>query len=539
MEKPCKYVILNPCKYICKKHVDIYKEFIMVNKILAKALTLLKKIQDKEGNVFKSEKLDSRSLSILKEHNYLFPIINGWYCIQDPSTKAGDTTVWYINAWSFFSKYLSERFGKKGYCLNPHDSLMLHTQKNVIPKQLTVIIKKGSSSSITKLPNNMSLFVYEDKQNFPKEFDSKREVNVFKLEDVLCKSDNNSFINYPLEMEIALKSIRDISTIINSLISLKRMDTSAARLSGAYAYLGREADAQNIRETYSSLVGVKITPFNPFAREKPIFSEIKLERSPYASRVEELWRKYSSTMFEANKKIQPREIDVKILLAELDEKYTEDAYHSLSIEGYRVTTDLIDKIKNGNWNPTQNEEDRETRDALAAKGYFEAFEALKVDLAKALESGEKIESTMFNLQSKLYQKMFLPSVQANILKPSDLIGYRDTAIYLKGSEHVPPPKEAVLDAMEKYFELLKEEDTVLSKAVLGHFIFGFIHPYVDGNGRISRFIMNSILVSNGLPWIIIKKDERARYMNALEQASNHDNILPFMEFVGEKVDRFI
>ena len=507
----------------------------MINKVLATALISLKKIQEKEGNVFKSEKLDSKSITILKENNYLFPIINGWYCIQDPSTQNGDTTVWYINAWLFFSKYLNERFGKKGYCLNPHDSLMLHTQKNSIPKQLTVLIKKGTSSSITKLPNEMSLFVYEDKQNFPKEFETIRGVNVFKIENVLCKSDNNSFINNPLEMEIALKSIRDVSTVINSLISLKRMDTSAARLSGAYAYLGRESDAQNIRETYSSLTGIKVTPFNPFTTQRPIFGSTQLARSPYASRVEELWERYSTQITKLTANIQPRDIDVKTLLTELEEKYTEDAYHSLSIEGYRVTTELIDKIKDGNWNPTQNEEDRETRDALAAKGYYEAFEELKVNILACVNSGEKIENIMPELQSKLYRKMFLPSVQANILKPSDLIGYRDTAIYLKGSEHVPPPKEAVLDAMESYFEVLKADNNILSKAILGHFIFGFIHPYVDGNGRISRFIMNSILVSYGLPWIIIRKEERSRYMDALEQASNHDDILPFMEFILEKI----
>ena len=126
-------------------------------------------------------------------------------------------------------------------------------------------------------------------------------------------------------------------------------------------------------------------------------------------------------------------------------------------------------------------------------------------------------------------------MQKRILKASDLIGYRNSAIYLRGSAHVPPPKEAVLDAMEKYFEALKEEDNILSKVVLGHFIFSFIHPYIDGNGRISRFIMNAILVSHGQPWIIITKDERTRYMNALEQASNHDNILPFMEFIQEKL----
>ena len=81
----------------------------MINKVLAKALSSLKKIQDREGNVFKSEKLDAKSITILKENNYLFPIVKGWYSIQDPGTRAGDTTIWYVNAWLFFSKYLQRQ----------------------------------------------------------------------------------------------------------------------------------------------------------------------------------------------------------------------------------------------------------------------------------------------------------------------------------------------------------------------------------------------------------------------------------------------
>jgi len=284
------------------------------------------------------------------------------------------------------------------------------------------------------------------------------------------------------------------------------------------------------------LIGSKVTPFNPFHTVKPIFGNTQLERSPYAARVEELWQKYSTKINKSNNNVKPKNINIKILLSELEEKYTQDAYHSLSIEGYKVTTELIDKIKHGNWDPVQNDEDKETRDALAAKGYYEAFEALKSTILECLKSNEKIENNMSDVQAKLYKKLFLPSVQANILKASDLIGYRNTAIYLRGSEHVPPPKEAVLDSMEKYFELIRNDENILSKVILGHFIFGFIHPYIDGNGRISRFIMNSILVSYGQPWIIIKKDERQRYMQALEQASNHDNIMPFMEFIKEKID---
>ena len=58
--------------YIYFTKLGINKEFRMINKVLANALASLKKIQDKEGNVFKSEKLDAQSITILKENGYLF-----------------------------------------------------------------------------------------------------------------------------------------------------------------------------------------------------------------------------------------------------------------------------------------------------------------------------------------------------------------------------------------------------------------------------------------------------------------------------------
>jgi hypothetical protein len=58
----------------------------------------------------------------------------------------------------------------------------------------------------------------------------------------------------------------------------------------------------------------------------------------------------------------------------VDDIYQSDAYHSLSIEGYRVTPELIERVRGGNWNADRNEADRQSRDALAARGYWQAFQ---------------------------------------------------------------------------------------------------------------------------------------------------------------------
>ncbi len=54
------------------------------------------------------------------------------------------------------------------------------------------------------------------------------------------------------------------------------------------------------------------------------------------------------------------------------------------------------------------------------------------------------------------------------------------------SRHVPPRYEAVRDLMPAFFSLLNDEEEPSVKAVLGHFYFVYIHPYIDGNGRPGR-----------------------------------------------------
>jgi len=63
--------------------------------------------------------------------------------------------------------------------------------------------------------------------------------------------------------------------------------------------------------------------------------------------------------------------------------------------------------------------------------------------------------------------------------------------------HVPPNSEAVRDAMPVFFEMLSEETEPSARVVLGHFIFVYIHPYMDGNGRVGRFLMNLMLAAGG------------------------------------------
>ena len=134
-----------------------------------------------------------------------------------------------------------------------------------------------------------------------------------------------------------------------------------------------------------------------------------------------------------------------------------------------------------------------------------------------------------------YREMFAPSVTAGLLRVADLAGYRSDQVYIRQSMHVPPRYEAVRDCMPAFFDMLREEPEPSVRVVLGHFMFVYIHPYMDGNGRIGRFLMNVMLAAGGYPWIVIPLGKRTDYMAALESASVEQDIEPFTAFLARLV----
>ena len=138
--------------------------------------------------------------------------------------------------------------------------------------------------------------------------------------------------------------------------------------------------------------------------------------------------------------------------------------------------------------------------------------------------------------SDWYQELFGPSVTAGLLKPADLAGYRNDQVYIRNSLHVPPRVRAVRECMPVFFDLLRDETDPSVRVILGHFVFVYIHPYMDGNGRMGRFLMNAMLAGGGYLWTVIPVDRRQDYLQTLEQASMNQNILPFTDFLAEMTE---
>jgi Fic family protein len=228
-------------------------------------------------------------------------------------------------------------------------------------------------------------------------------------------------------------------------------------------------------------------------------------------------------------------VDRERYLKHVDDVYVTDAYHSLSIEGYRVSRELIERVRSGDWNPDNDEEDRQRPDALAARGYWQSHQRVRETVARII-TGENPGAATDADHSDWYQELFGPSVTAGLLKPADLAGYRTDQVYIRNSFHTPPRVQAVRECMPVLFDLLQEETDPAVRVVLGHFIFVYIHPYMDGNGRMGRFLMNAMLAGGGYPWTVIPVERRDDYMQALEKASVRQNIEPFTAFLAGLVE---
>lgn len=118
--------------------------------------------------------------------------------------------------------------------------------------------------------------------------------------------------------------------------------------------------------------------------------------------------------------------------------------------------------------------------------------------------------------------------------------YRNVQVLISGAKHVPPQPYLVQKEMESLFIWYNENKDYLHPIVLSaemHERLVTIHPFIDGNGRTSRLLMNLILLQNGFPIAILKgdADNRLKYYNALETAQINNDKQPFIGFIIENI----
>lgn len=493
---------------------------------LSEALAAARKVA--RGHVIRSGDLPRKHREVLLNSEFLTGVIKGWYLLARPQEQRGDTTVWHGAFWEFVSAYLGDRFGE-GYCLSADVSLDLWVDATQIPKQLIVITSGGGTGTV-ELPNRASILTYADARNLPARRERRHGVLIMPLAVALCRVAPRYFESSPLNAELALRAVR-VSEVSRALLELSVV-AAASRIAGAYRRMGLDKEAEQIVGDMRA-AGFDVVPANPFPETKRFLPASEGIRSPHVGRIQALWAEMRGPVLEVFPKPKRATRRPKVFFKQLEDIYVHDAYNSLSIEGYQVTPELIERIRRGDWNP-DDPRDAGERNAMAARGYLEAFNAVKKSIAEMF-SGRSPGAVVDRDLQGWYRALFSPSVTAGIASAAALAGYRAGPVYIRGSQHVPPPRESVPDLMETLFGLLKTEPSGAVRAVLGHFIFVFIHPYMDGNGRIGRFLMNAMLASGGYPWTIVRLSERRRYMHALEKASVAGDIREFAEFLASEM----
>jgi Fic family protein len=123
-----------------------------------------------------------------------------------------------------------------------------------------------------------------------------------------------------------------------------------------------------------------------------------------------------------------------------------------------------------------------------------------------------------------------------ILMENIMIGgvYRNVDVYISGARHTPPsPNEAYKQVKNFYADLpYKTEMNGIELAAWTHAEFVKIHPFVDGNGRTSRLIMNYQLMAHDFLPISIAKESRLEYFEALESYAVDEDLKPFVDFIA-------
>ncbi|CAH0695545.1 unnamed protein product [Spodoptera exigua] len=204
------------------------------------------------------------------------------------------------------------------------------------------------------------------------------------------------------------------------------------------------------------------------------------------------------------------------------EAYFQHIYHTVAIEGNTMTLQQTRSVL-------------ETRVAVSGKSIDEHNEILGLDAAM-----KYINSTLLYRLRAITMGDIL-EIHKRVLGHVDPIEggqFRRTQVYVGG--HIPPGPSEIQRLMIQFLEWLNSEDALdlhpVRYAALAHYKLVHIHPFIDGNGRTSRLLMNLLLMQAGYPPVIIAKQHRHLYYQHL-QTANEGDVRPFVRFIAQCTER--
>ncbi|NWI93684.1 FICD transferase, partial [Pitta sordida] len=202
----------------------------------------------------------------------------------------------------------------------------------------------------------------------------------------------------------------------------------------------------------------------------------------------------------------------------MEESYYHHIYHTVAIEGNTLTLAEIRHII-------------ETRYAVPGKSLAEQSEVI------GMHAALKYVNTTLVPRLGSVGVADLLEIHRRVLGYADPVEagrFRATRVFV--GHHVPPHPRDVEQQVRELVQWMNSEDALglhpVELAALAHYKLVYIHPFVDGNGRTARLLMNLILMQAGFPPVTVRKEQRAEYYHALEVA-NEGDVRPFIRFIAK------
>ncbi|MHB8632550.1 MAG: Fic family protein [Thermoplasmatota archaeon] len=192
-------------------------------------------------------------------------------------------------------------------------------------------------------------------------------------------------------------------------------------------------------------------------------------------------------------------------------------YDSNAIEGNTLTLDETSQLLFDGLVPARSL--REVNEAVNHKRALDHLLAYRGDMTKKF---------ICQLHALVVKDTLPPGVAAQAGR------YRDVQVFIRGVDWIPAKPEAVPKDMKAVVEWYTKNEGKLNPVVTAayfHTAFELAHPFVDGNGRVGRLLLNFILRRHGYPMITIPSKTKRRYYAALQQGQTKGNLRPFVELM--------
>ncbi|XP_040207831.1 protein adenylyltransferase FICD isoform X1 [Rana temporaria] len=270
-----------------------------------------------------------------------------------------------------------------------------------------------------------------------------------------------------------------------------------------------EEEKDVIQADYLYSKALMISPYN----EKAL-----INRDRTLPLVEEIDQRYFSIIDSKVKKLMSIPKGSSALRRVMEESYYHHIYHTVAIEGNTLSLSEIRHII-------------ETRYSVPGKSLEEQNEVVGMHAAMTYMNTTLVSRIGFvtiNDILEIHRRVL------GYVDPVEAGRFRTTQVFV--GHHIPPHPREVEKHMQELVLWLNSDEAMslhpVEFSALAHYKLVYIHPFIDGNGRTSRLLMNLILMQAGYPPVTIRKEQRSEYYHVLELA-NEGDVRPFIRFIAK------